>query len=567
MAGMERFTQRARRVLSLAHQEAERLRQEKEKQEADQRLEQQKAADAARKQQELAARKEAERLEKERQEQARAEAQARRQQELAARKEAVQKVKNQARLEKERMARERATLAEQKVQAAVARKEAERQAREARARLAAEAKAAIRQEKARPAFPQWSKKRLALAGGITLLVLGLVGVIWSGVLISREVKTIREETQASPLDAAIPTAAVTTPSPTPEPTLAPEHPSAALLPPLEGLKGNELIWEGWTFESVQENDQLNLLAARALFTPPNDLVVEMFFDELPEMLDENFWDFGKTRWTIHLDIDNDINTGDTSDHTAVVGTDYMIFIFIGNATFESDVQQGPLNTDGLKLRHPNSYGNLSRYNKDTNGFSWVRGVLRDISPEKNIIKIQTTLSVINPDTRITISHNFQILDQEVSSFSFLELYPVKPTTVGESPNISELDGMEMVYVPAGEFIMGSEDGYDNEQPAHMVTLDAFWMDKTEVTNARYQRCVAAGTCTPPLRKDSAFHPGYYEGEKFKDFPVIYVDWEQAQAYCAWAAGGCPPKQNGKKPPAARITANIPGGTSRPARNS
>ena len=76
--------------------------------------------------------------------------------------------------------------------------------------------------------------------------------------------------------------------------------------------------------------------------------------------------------------------------------------------------------------------------------------------------------------------------------------------------------MVMVYVPAGEFQMGSTDeqakaGVDlcvaaglsrssceswiaREQPAHVVTLDAFWMDRTEVTNAQYQKCVDTGAC-------------------------------------------------------------------------
>jgi formylglycine-generating enzyme required for sulfatase activity len=51
------------------------------------------------------------------------------------------------------------------------------------------------------------------------------------------------------------------------------------------------------------------------------------------------------------------------------------------------------------------------------------------------------------------------------------------------------DGAEMVYVPAGEFLMGSSeddpDAYSNEKPRHTVSLDAFWIDKHEITNAQY----------------------------------------------------------------------------------
>jgi formylglycine-generating enzyme required for sulfatase activity len=55
-------------------------------------------------------------------------------------------------------------------------------------------------------------------------------------------------------------------------------------------------------------------------------------------------------------------------------------------------------------------------------------------------------------------------------------------------------GKVMVYVPAGEFQMGDE---EFAKPVHTVILDAFWIDRTEVTNAQYQECVDAGVCDPP----------------------------------------------------------------------
>jgi formylglycine-generating enzyme required for sulfatase activity len=52
--------------------------------------------------------------------------------------------------------------------------------------------------------------------------------------------------------------------------------------------------------------------------------------------------------------------------------------------------------------------------------------------------------------------------------------------------MSEKDGMTLVYVPAGEFTMGSQnDNNDDEKPVHTVNLDAFWIDQTEVTNFMY----------------------------------------------------------------------------------
>jgi formylglycine-generating enzyme required for sulfatase activity len=97
----------------------------------------------------------------------------------------------------------------------------------------------------------------------------------------------------------------------------------------------------------------------------------------------------------------------------------------------------------------------------------------------------------------------------------------------------------MVYVPAGEFEMGSTEGDDDEQPVHTVELDGFWIDRTEVTNAQYRRCVEAGDCSPPAESGSAFRDSYYGDSLYDNYPVIYVNWHQAAGYCAWAGGRMP----------------------------
>ncbi len=101
------------------------------------------------------------------------------------------------------------------------------------------------------------------------------------------------------------------------------------------------------------------------------------------------------------------------------------------------------------------------------------------------------------------------------------------------------EGMTMVYVPAGIFKMGSDTGGSDEKPMHYVTLYSFWIDRTEVTNALYAKCVAAGKCQEPSDKSSATRASYYDDPKFADYPVIYIDWEDARRYCAWAGGQLP----------------------------
>ena len=108
------------------------------------------------------------------------------------------------------------------------------------------------------------------------------------------------------------------------------------------------------------------------------------------------------------------------------------------------------------------------------------------------------------------------------------------------------DEMVMVYVPAGEFSMGSDTGGSNEKPIHTVTLDAFWIDQTEVTNGMYARCVAAGACQPPSDTASYTRSSYYNDTQYADYPVIYVDWDQASAYCAWCGARLPTEAEWEK---------------------
>jgi serine/threonine-protein kinase len=101
------------------------------------------------------------------------------------------------------------------------------------------------------------------------------------------------------------------------------------------------------------------------------------------------------------------------------------------------------------------------------------------------------------------------------------------------------DEMVMVYVPAGEFKMGSMEGDPNEQPVHTVALDGFWIDRTEVSNGQYQRCVEAGGCQPPFDRTSETRDEYYGNSAYDDYPVINVSWHRARTYCEWVGGRLP----------------------------
>ncbi|MCP4360479.1 MAG: formylglycine-generating enzyme family protein [Chloroflexi bacterium] len=90
----------------------------------------------------------------------------------------------------------------------------------------------------------------------------------------------------------------------------------------------------------------------------------------------------------------------------------------------------------------------------------------------------------------------------------------------------------MVYVPSGTFSMGSNDSSGDERPVHDVTLDAFWIDQTEVTNEQYELCVADGEC----EKSTYAGDSDFNGDQQ---PVVGVDWNDAEVYCTWVGGRLP----------------------------
>jgi len=111
-----------------------------------------------------------------------------------------------------------------------------------------------------------------------------------------------------------------------------------------------------------------------------------------------------------------------------------------------------------------------------------------------------------------------------------------PTQEPVNQHVSAMDGMPQVYIPGGTFRMGGLDirRAANEIPDHDVTLDAFWMDQLEVTNAMYGLCIRAGACTPLQNLRSQRRSSYFGNPEFNDYPVIYVTWGQAKTYCEWA---------------------------------
>ena len=120
--------------------------------------------------------------------------------------------------------------------------------------------------------------------------------------------------------------------------------------------------------------------------------------------------------------------------------------------------------------------------------------------------------------------------------------PAEPQAGGT--RIYPVDGATVVFIPAGEFVMGSDesdiDADRDELPQHTVYLDGFWIDRTEVTNDMYGRCVQAGGCTEPA------HSRRYGSPEYGNHPALGISWDQAVAYCTWAGRRLPTEAEWEK---------------------
>jgi len=98
----------------------------------------------------------------------------------------------------------------------------------------------------------------------------------------------------------------------------------------------------------------------------------------------------------------------------------------------------------------------------------------------------------------------------------------------------------MVLIPAGEFLMGMEDGLPDARPLHRIYLSAYWIEQLGVTNGQYRACVDGGSCLPPKVRAA------FDDPQLEQRPVTDVTWMQARTYCQWGGKRLPTEAEWEK---------------------
>ncbi len=139
-------------------------------------------------------------------------------------------------------------------------------------------------------------------------------------------------------------------------------------------------------------------------------------------------------------------------------------------------------------------------------------------------------SSISDKIEVSIPTNAFIHQQK----EIVELVEVQKEKAQEIPD-------DMLPVPGGIFVMGLDDkGISDERPAHQVEIVSFLLDKTEVTNESYNKCVEAGKCRRPAHIDTV-KSGFEPLEVFRraNHPVSGISQDDAQNYCNFAGKRLP----------------------------
>ena len=157
------------------------------------------------------------------------------------------------------------------------------------------------------------------------------------------------------------------------------------------------------------------------------------------------------------------------------------------------------------------------------------------------------LSPLSLPEKVFLSRDSAIMIKPQSKFSLplTKKYPISyPLAANENIKIREdipTNTGSMVLIPGGEFIMGSNERWDDEAPEYIESVEKFYIDAYEVTNAEYEKF------TYDTKREVPYHWSNGKVPKNKkNHPVIYVNWYDAEGYCKWEGKRLPTEQEWEK---------------------
>ena len=299
------------------------------------------------------------------------------------------------------------------------------------------------------------------------------------------------------------------------------------------------LWADWKYCSSNETP----LDCEFRLHHPSFALVSLGTNEAYDVKKDPSTFEGRLRRIIEHSIDQGIvpilstkADNDEGDHyinsvTARLAVEYELPLWNFWLAVQSLPQHGLRSSDHLTFAPTKSYTDFSRPEYLTYGMQ-----VRNLTALQVLDLVRRDLAQPTPGFTATSS-----------------VVPANPLPENHQPGetiLSSVDGMELVYIPAGSFNMGSESRNPNEIPAHTVSLDGYWLDHTEITNEKFVRFLNAEGNQQEggipwldpidpfvwvLEKDGIWQtmPGR------ENFPITKVSWYGAKAYCQWAGRDLP----------------------------
>jgi formylglycine-generating enzyme required for sulfatase activity len=161
------------------------------------------------------------------------------------------------------------------------------------------------------------------------------------------------------------------------------------------------------------------------------------------------------------------------------------------------------------------------------------GTIKDHQQISSLIR-KTQLSQAIPPPELKVTDKIHVVKNQKKALMRLKGRKM----VSPPKGVSGPPGM--VYIPAGEFIMGSNERWEDESPEYVVYVPAFFIDKYEVTVAGYKKFLDATGYPAPSDFEKL------NIEEWGDYPMINVNWFDAVAYAKWAGKRLPTEEEWEK---------------------